>query len=181
MRLKKLFPDTRCATSGVVAARVLVIILMLANLSFIWFNSSKTAGASTKSSNSVTRSIAPVVIDGYEELSKKEQKEKVIEFDPKIRTAAHMLEYVPLGVLIFLLMTSVFNINPKSKKNTSLAILSFLLALIFALTDEVHQIFVDGRSFEFKDICMDMSGMVLGFVLVAIPFAVYKKYKNADA
>lgn len=162
-------------SARVVAARVLVIILMLINLSFIWFNSSKTADDSTKSSKSVTHSIAPIVLEDYDDLTVKEQEARVSKLDPKIRTVAHMLEYVPLGILLLLLMTSVFDITPKNKKNISLAILSFLLALIFALTDEIHQIFVDGRSFELKDICMDMLGMFFGFVLSAIPFVIYKK------
>ena len=56
------------------------------------------------------------------------------------------------------------------------------LALAFALTDEVHQIFVKGRGFEIEDIGMDMLGMFLGYSMSLCLFYLVNliKPKNAD-
>lgn len=167
MSFKKIFPKLRRPSAKVVAARILVILLMLSNLTFIWINSSKTAKDSTEVSESVTESVAPHVIDGYKEMTKPQKEVKIKELNPKIRSVAHMLEYIPLGILLFFLMLSVFDICRKSKTKhiLSLIALSIVLALLFALTDETHQLYVDGRSFEIKDIGLDMLGMTIGYIL----------------
>lgn len=176
MKANKILPPVRFCDKRVLISRILVVLLMLANLTFVWFNSAQTADDSTEISRSVTRSVAPHVIDGYNKLSDKEKEAKVKELNPKMRCIAHSLEYVPLGILLFLLMLSVFETGKKLKTENSVALLllSLLLAFLFALTDEIHQIFVDGRSFEMKDIGLDMLGMAVGYVLAVLSFKVYK-------
>jgi len=177
-------PAVRRKNPKIIATRILVIIMLFANLSFIWINSSKTAKESTETSNSVTHSVAKHVVEDYEDLSPKEQKAKVKELNPKVRTAAHMIEYVPLGALIFLLIISIYDVSEKlgAKKKLMLILLSVFLALVFSVSDEIHQIFVKGRSFELKDIAMDSLGMFLGYSLFAGIFSVYNsiKIKNTD-
>ena len=39
---------------------------------------------------------------------------------------------------------------------------------LFAVTDEIHQIYVSGRSCEFRDILIDSCGVALGVLLVRL-------------
>ena len=184
MSLKKFFPKFRVSSKRVVIARILILLLMAANLSFIWFNSAKTADDSTNISKSITKSVAPYVIDEFDELTEKEQDKEVAELNPVIRSLAHSVEYIPLGILLFLLMLSVFELDCNINKNSVLllSLLNIALALSFALIDEIHQIFVDGRTFEIKDIALDMLGMFVGYAVSSAIFAIYKiKYKKTVA
>ena len=60
---------------------------------------------------------------------------------------------------------------------------SVICASIYAISDEVHQIFVDGRSCELRDWAIDTVGAILGaigfFVIYSIIDAIIKKHKSA--
>ena len=56
--------------------------------------------------------------------------------------------------------------------------ISFILGVIYAITDEVHQYFVPGRSCEFKDVCIDGSGVLFGIVLVRVSISICNKIKK---
>lgn len=176
MNFKNLLPEVRVSSKRVIIARILILLLMAANLSFIWYNSSKTAKDSTDISKSVTESVAPHVIDKFDELSKDEQDKEIVKLNPIIRGLAHSLEYIPLGVLLFLLVLSLFKVDYGIRKENliSISVLSLVVALLFALVDEIHQIFVDGRTFELKDIALDMLGMFSGYAFSSVIFAIYK-------
>jgi VanZ family protein len=66
----------------------------------------------------------------------------------------HFLEYMVLG----LLASSYFGIE-KAKT-------VFILCSIFALSDEVHQLFIDGRTFSIKDLVADVFGIFTGFKII---------------
>jgi len=60
---------------------------------------------------------------------------------------------------------------------------SVICASIYAISDEVHQIFIDGRSCELRDWAIDTVGAILGaigfLVIYLIIDAIIKKYKSA--
>lgn len=70
------------------------------------------------------------------------------------RTIAHGLEYCGLGALLFhaLLQTTG---KPKP-------FIGFAVAAIYAVTDEIHQIFIPGRAFQISDIAVDWTGAAVG-------------------
>lgn len=71
---------------------------------------------------------------------------KVFVWDFFIKKFAHISEYAILFVLIY----------RATYKNW---ILSFVLAMIYAVSDEFHQSFVPGRTATFLDLGMDFSGV----------------------
>lgn len=70
-----------------------------------------------------------------------------------VRKSAHFTEYIILGVLAFNLARAYR--KPKYP--------FYFLAVIYAISDEVHQIFVPGRSCELRDTLIDITGLTLGF------------------
>lgn len=82
-----------------------------------------------------------------------------------IRKLAHFTEYLILGVLV---------INMFTKNNVRKSyILSILLCIIYATSDEIHQIFTPGRACQIKDILIDSIGSITGIYL----FKLLKKRK----
>lgn len=73
-----------------------------------------------------------------------------------IRKAAHMTEYAILAVLIF--MGIYLDIRKLPKWYWVIAI-----GIFYAATDELHQLFVPGRSGQLLDVCIDSVGVVMGF------------------
>ncbi len=90
-----------------------------------------------------------------------------------IRKLAHFTEFSILGIF---LSWTVFEYC-KQLKTKIFMILFFLLAV--PVTDETIQYFPIGRSAEVKDVLLDFSGAVTGFLIAsAIIFIIQKKRKN---
>ena len=168
-----LIPDIRKNSKRIIAARIILLILIISNLSFIWINSSKVSSESDKTSKSIARTVAKKVVKDFEVMPKPQQQKHISKFNNKIRSLAHFIQFVPLGVLLWLICLTVF--LPKDKwyivPILCLAI-SVFISFGVALSDEIHQIFVKGRSFEFKDIMTDTLGSLSGSFICVIIYIV---------
>ena len=73
-----------------------------------------------------------------------------------IRKLAHFTEYFILGILIYNLIHSY---------NKKLYI-GIIICVIYAISDEIHQSFVPGRSCQLLDILIDSMGSTVGIYLL---------------
>ena len=78
-----------------------------------------------------------------------------------------------LGVLSFLAVISY----EKLLFAMRLAI-SCTVCLLYAASDEIHQLFVPGRSGEVRDVMIDFSGAVLGIALSMLVFLLICRIKK---
>lgn len=76
-----------------------------------------------------------------------------------IRKAAHMSEYAILLLLIY------YGLNKTITYKYNLSI-SLLTTFIYACSDEFHQLFIPGRSGQFKDILIDTSGGIIMLIII---------------
>lgn len=53
-------------------------------------------------------------------------------------------------------------------------LISLLVGQIYAITDEIHQSFIPGRTASARDVCIDTCGVFLGIIIVLIIISVYK-------
>lgn len=74
-----------------------------------------------------------------------------------IRKLAHFTEYLILGLLVANMFTKN-NIN-------NLYLISIILCIIYATSDEIHQLFVPGRACQLRDILIDSIGSITGVYL----------------
>lgn len=72
-------------------------------------------------------------------------------WDLVLRKIAHAVEYAILGALL--------------ARATGLAGLAFLLGMLYAVSDEIHQAFVPGRMGSPLDVAIDAMGVVIGVAL----------------
>ena len=94
-----------------------------------------------------------------------DDKEKIIENGEIIvRKLAHLSIYTLVGIFAMAFMLYKFGI-------------SFLVGLIYAITDEYHQSFVAGRGPAITDVCIDTAGVCIGIVIVLIIISIYKKLR----
>lgn len=82
-----------------------------------------------------------------------------------IRKLAHFTEYLILGFLTI----NMLNKNDISKKY----LLSILICIIYAISDELHQSFVPGRSCQLVDVTIDFIGALTGIFI-------YKQTRNSN-
>lgn len=92
-----------------------------------------------------------------------------------LRTCAHCLEFMGLSLLIFNATYATWE-----KKITPL--IAFAGTVLYAITDEIHQIFVPGRAFQISDILVDSTGALIGiiasFIVLKIILYITKRRKT---
>lgn len=121
-------------------------ILMLLWMLLIFIMSSCDATESTNQSNFIVNIINNIF---------KIENIELLSFI--IRKLAHFTEYLILGFLTI----NMLNKNDISKKY----LLSILICIIYATSDEIHQIFVPGRACQIRDVLIDSIGSITGVYL----------------
>ena len=81
-----------------------------------------------------------------------------------VRKTAHCVEYLILGIL-------VYNMFKSYDKKEFFAI---IVCMLYAISDEVHQSFVPGRSCQISDILIDGIGSFIGILC----YKIFIKFKN---
>lgn len=134
--------------------KVINIILIILWMGLIFVLSNDTAEESSKKSDGlIVRCVQDII---KRDLSTKE-KEKVLEYLVKpVRKSAHFFLYFVLGILIINLFKSFELFNYKT------ILLAILLCFLYACSDEIHQLFIKGRSCEVRDILIDTIGSLSG-------------------
>ena len=96
-----------------------------------------------------------------------------------LRSIAHCLEFMGLSVLLFnaIYATWFLKLTP---------IITFFGTVFYAITDEIHQIFVPGRAFQISDILVDSTGALIGviasFVILKVILYIMKRgNKNGNS
>lgn len=145
---------------------ILIIIWMIAIFCFSAQdadNSSRTSGKTLK-----------VIVDTLPKTKdlKEYEKEKIVEdLQPVIRKLAHYSIYTLGGALLY----AFFHTMELTKKKT--LTYTTLSGICYAITDEFHQYFVDGRSCEIRDVCIDAAGIITGIIImILIERLMRKKY-----
>lgn len=77
-----------------------------------------------------------------------------------IRKAAHFSEYALLAVLWVAPLGFFSGIKGKKR-----LIITFFICVLYAVFDELHQLFVPGRDGNIRDVLIDTSGAVMGLLL----------------
>ena len=84
-----------------------------------------------------------------------------------IRKWAHFGIYMGLGILSMGVFTYAFNFYKAF-------IITFYCGSLFAFTDEIHQLFVDGRKAQINDLGIDILGLVTGMTVCLFVYIIVK-------
>ncbi len=158
-----------------IAIRTILIIMTVAVMATIFMLSADTAEESDAKSEIFSASLAYNILENFNI----NEIEKVMHFCVMIvRKTAHFAEYAVLGFLLTSVCKSFY-----LKTNHTIPI-SFLTGTLYAVSDEIHQYFVPGRSCQLSDILLDSSGVICGIAFLLIIISIRKfiqKKKNLRA
>jgi len=133
---------------------ILIILLILTFFQIFRFsnqNGEKSSGISRKITTAVTKNVKKI-----QELDKNKQEEVLGQIEKVIRKLAHFSIYMVVGILMMLLMNTY-----EIKKIDRIAI-SLITGIIYASLDEIHQLFIPGRSAMITDVIIDTLGVLVG-------------------
>lgn len=130
--------------------RIIFTILSILWMGIIFCFSSKEAVESSKDSRSFITSTIVNIYKLFDSDASDEKINEIVEiFNTPVRKLAHFTEYFVLGLLILLTFKAygIYNIY-----------LIILFCFLYAVSDEVHQLFVVGRYCSFFDVIVDTLG-----------------------
>ena len=151
---------------------------------FIFMMSSAGKDESNSQSGAVCEFICEHFVEGYEEMAPEEQIQMQQKISFPVRKCAHLSEYAVLGALMTLTAASwrwedEETMRTGETPGGTVRILPVLAAgFLYAVSDEIHQIFVPGRSGEPRDVLIDTSGVLIGICLVRLHFSLRERRKR---
>lgn len=122
----------------------------------------KFSNQNGEDSSDLSRKVASIMIVG----------EKMELIEPYIRKIAHLLEYA-VGGILFLAMFLTYEMSDRKRMIGSL-----IIGMEYAALDEIHQLFIDGRAGQVKDVLIDTIGVAIGICFLMICYKIRQKRKD---
>lgn len=148
---------------------LLVIIWMLT----IFYFSHQQGMGSSSTSKKVSKTIVNI-LDIKNKITQEQKEEMVNILEPIIRKVAHYTLYMLGGVLI------INCVNAYIKKDRKMIIYSSIIGIIYAMSDEIHQLFVNGRSGKIVDVIIDSIGLFTGIAIYMLLKKLAEKIVNRN-
>ena len=83
-----------------------------------------------------------------------------------------------MGFWSFIYFANLLIKDIKNNKTIRVSIASLIFSMFYAITDEIHQLFVPGRDGNFKDVALDTCGAFFGILVVNILFTYFVTKKS---
>ena len=148
--------------------RIILLILLLGTFYMIFGFSSQNGEKSGELSSNITKFILEKM--NYDDIQNQEEIFKKTEI--VIRKIAHFSIYTLVGLLLMSFVSTY-----KLKENIRI-IISLCMGILYATSDEVHQLFIPGRSGQITDVIIDTMGVLLGILVLLTLLEIYKKTTN---
>ena len=143
--------------------RIIFLILIIINSLIIFGFSSQNGEESSSLSKTVINKIADI-------LDIKENRETFLDLGEKIiRKLAHFSIYTLLSIWSNSFLYT-FNIKLKYQ-----VIITSIWGFLYAITDEFHQMFSNGRHASIDDAIIDTLGVIFGLLLVLLTLKIKEK------
>lgn len=150
-------------------------IFLAATLSWmivIFSFSAQPADDSGATSQGVGAFLAEFFVPGYEDWSTQRQEAFVEKIDHPVRKAGHLTEYAVLGTLV---TGTVLSFGLRGKRA---ALTAEGIGVLYAASDEFHQLFVPGRGSQVTDVLIDASGFAVGVAAAFVIFWMICRYRR---
>jgi VanZ family protein len=142
--------------------RVVSTTLTVAMMIVIFFFSTEPAEQSDRTSGIISEQVIRVTHPDFQEKTEAEQNVIFEHVQHSVRKTAHFTEYMVLGLLIRICLESWFGTRKWSIP------VSWMAGALYACSDELHQILIDGRSGQWTDVLLDSAGVLVGVLLASL-------------
>lgn len=139
--------------------KVIDIILVISWMGLVFWFSSQVGDTSKVQSGNTIRKIILL----FNKNITTENLEIIVEaLQPFVRKLAHFSLYTLGGILIYNLLNK-YSLISKKKVAYTIAI-----GMLYATSDEIHQLFVPYRSGQITDVLIDTSGIITGIIIFVL-------------
>ena len=133
--------------------KIMPWLLVILWMALIFYLSHQPANKS----NGLSKGATEIIVETVEKVVPKVDINKR-SFNHIIRKNAHFFTYLVLGTLV------ANGLRSSGLSGYRAIGLGLLICLFYAISDEVHQLFVPGRGGQVKDVIIDSAGAVVGIL-----------------
>lgn len=155
------------------AKRTILVLLVLGWCFVIFSFSAEDADESKETSEGFISAVCQLIVPEFDDFKGAEREEFIEKLQFGVRKAAHFTAYAILGFLSWLALYGI--------KRGRRYLFSVGFSFLYACSDEIHQLFVSGRSGQFRDVLIDTGGAMsgalagLGIMVLAERFRAQRK------
>ncbi len=137
--------------------KIIKLFLIVTWMGIIFSFSQDNGNDSEKKSDSIILTIYKI----FDKRPLTEDKKRILidRFVYPVRKLAHFSEYLILGILVISFISEFKQIELKY------IIISILVCCLYAVSDEIHQLFVANRSGKITDVIIDTFGSSTGILI----------------
>ena len=151
--------------------RIIFFVLTVATFITIFIFSNQNGEESGETSRGFTKMIIetfPIT----KNLDEGKKVELIENAQTVVRKLAHFSIYTVLGINLMGFINTYDKLKLKDK-----ILITILVGIIYAISDEFHQMFLGGRTPAIGDVCIDSFGVLFGLLV----YSVFSKLKLIEA
>lgn len=156
---------------------ILTLIPVLLVLLMIFYFSAEKVEDSRKTSGKIEDAVIEVTEPEFDTYAPSKQRQVKSQVSHTVRKIAHFVEFAALG---FLLMGHLTAMQRRYGGLPLKWLWSWGIGTFFAVTDEMHQIFVSGRGPGVKDVLIDSSGVLAGTLAMMLLLWIFRTAKQEN-
>ena len=137
--------------------KIILWLVVILWMGLIFYFSSKNAEESTNQSQGLINKTS--IVDMYDKETEEEKTEVLEAVDKRVRKIAHAIVFMVLAILV------CFALNEYNLDIKKLLLIAFIICFLYACSDEIHQLYVYGRSGEVRDVIIDNIGCLFGYLV----------------
>lgn len=149
--------------------KILSIIFVIIWCIIVFCLSAEVADDSSKTSGNTIKLALRIINPKIDSIT---LDKMVLIMQPIVRKMAHFTLYAIGGVLLFNMLDNFTTLRFKN------VVISWTSGLVYAITDEIHQLFVAGRSGELRDVCIDSLGVLCGICVIFLITLLYEEHNK---
>jgi len=138
--------------------RIVLWLAVITWMGLIFYFSAQNASDSAELSGQTVRKLVEFFVKDFKDMPDHAQYSMVKNLEHMVRKTAHMAVFFVLGTLV---TSALLQHTVKKRFWTAL-----LICILYAVSDEVHQLFVEGRGAQIEDVFIDSLGALAGICLV---------------
>ena len=138
------------------AGRWISLIAVIAVAVMIFLFSAQEGDDSAMLSEGVTEWVLTVLVPGYADFTAAQKLAYLERAGFAVRKLAHFSEFALLA------LTLSVHLHYRMRGGGRIALTAWVIATLYAGTDELHQMFVGGRGPALRDVAIDSAGALVG-------------------
>jgi len=153
--------------------RIILLVLLSSLMTAIFIFSHQPADVSSQVSGGFIYRVLNSIVSEFDSLSDAEKAQMVESLQYVVRKGAHAFCYAVMGALSMGFMSTF-----KFGKRGLAAIYAFLIGFLYSVSDEVHQLFIAGRSGQVSDVILDSCGIIFGIAVTGLFIWISVKHRQ---